>query len=140
MGLYERLLGSWQLVSSAWHDDAGGAESPFAQDEIGQLNYDASGRMSAQLGRRHQPHFAADDFRLATAEEKSTAWGGYFAYFGTYVVDEEAGVVIHRVEGSTFPNIVGTEQRRRCTLAGNRLTLAADTPWGHVTIVWEKTG
>jgi hypothetical protein len=138
MGLRERLLGSWRLLSSDWHDEAGEVDSPLGDDPLGQLTYDDSGTVSAQLTRRNPLRFADDDWRCATADERAGAWSGYFAYFGTYNVDEEACAVIHHVEGSSFPNLVGTEQRRGCTIAGNRLTLAADTPWGRVTIVWEK--
>jgi hypothetical protein len=40
------------------------------------------------------------------------AWVNYFGYFGTYSVDEQNKAVIHRIEGSWFPNLVGTEQIR----------------------------
>lgn len=90
------------------------------------------------MTRRHQPHFANDDFRLATNEERAAAWSEYFAYFGTFTVDEEASTIRHHVEGSSFPNFVGTNQVRHCALGGDRLTLSAEMPWGAVTIVWER--
>ena len=66
------------------------------------------------------------------------AWVNYFGYFGTYSVDEENKVVIHRLEGSWFPNLVGTEQIRYYRFEGKHLVLEAKTPWGNVRIVWEK--
>ena len=54
--------------------------------------------------RRDQPRFQDDDWRKATDEEKAAAWSGYFAYFGSFTVDEGAGIVTHHIEGSWFPN------------------------------------
>jgi Lipocalin-like domain len=134
----ERLLGSWRFVSGDSRDADGNASSPLGDDPIGQLTYDASGTVSAQLMRRNQPHFRNDDWQRASAQEKAGAWSGYFAYFGTFTVDEMAGTIVHRIEGSWFPNLVGTEQVRHFSFAGNRLTLNAETAWGRVSIVWEK--
>ncbi|MBV9262676.1 MAG: lipocalin-like domain-containing protein [Candidatus Eremiobacteraeota bacterium] len=76
--------------------------------------------------------------RSAKDKEKIAAWNGYFCYFGTYTVDEQEQTVTHHVAGSLFPNYVGTEQIRRCSIRGNRLSLTAEAPWGHVELVWEK--
>ncbi len=135
----ERLLGAWRLASWDWIDEAGGkVDSPLGEDAIGQLIYDRSGAVSAQLMRPNQPRFVDDDWRRAQLAERAAAWLGYFCYFGTYTVDEAAGTVTHRVAGSWFPNLVGTDQLRYVTLAENRLSLTAETPWGRVTLVWER--
>jgi hypothetical protein len=112
--------------------------SPLGDDPVGLLLYDASGIVSAQLMRRNRHCFEDDDWLHATDAEKAAAWSGYFGYFGTYTIDESAGTITHHIEGSWFPNLVGTEQVRQYSLDGTRLTLHADTPWGHVSIVWEK--
>jgi hypothetical protein len=132
-----QLLGSWHLVS--WNiEDAKSVRYPLGPDAIGQLSYDAAGRMSAQLVRQRQSRFKQDDWQRATTEEKSAAWSGYFGYFGTYSIDEDAQVVTHHIEGSWFPNLVGSEQERHYRLEGRRLVLDADTAWGRVNIIWEK--
>ncbi len=135
----ERLLGAWRLASWDWSDEAGNkVDSPLGEEAIGQLIYDRSGAVSAQLMRPNQPRFVDDDWRRAHLAERAAAWLGYFCYFGTYTVDEAAGTVTHRVAGSWFPNLVGTDQLRYVTLAENRLSLTAETPWGRVTLVWER--
>ena len=134
----ERLLGAWRLASWDWRDEAGKVDSPLGDDAVGQLIYDGSGSVSAQLMRPSQPRFADDDWRRANTAERAAAWLGYFCYFGTYTVDEASGTVTHHVEGSWFPNLVGTDQLRHFTLAENRLSLTAETAWGRVTLVWEK--
>jgi hypothetical protein len=135
----ERFIGSWRLVASDWEDARGTVvDSPLGTDPAGLLMYDASGHVSAQLSRRDQARFRDDDFRKASAIEKVAAWSGYFGYFGRYTVDETAGTVTHHVEGASFPNLVGLEQLRHFAFAGNRLTLDAVTPWGRLSLVWER--
>lgn len=136
--IQQRLLGSWRLLSWNIRDADGTLSYPLGEEAIGQLSYDASGRMSAQLVRPRQTQFAANDWRQASSEEKARAWSNYFGYFGTYGIDEEAGAVIHHIEGSWFPNLEGGDETRYFRFEGSRLLLEADTAWGHVGIVWEK--
>src|SRR5271166_1406168 len=123
MELRDKLLGSWRLVEAEGLED---------ESSTGLLIYDVSGTMSVHLMRADRPRFKSDDWREATPDEKSKAWSGYFGYFGSFAVDETANTVIHYVEGGSFPNWVGTQQLRRCSLEGNRLTLTADSPSGTV--------
>jgi hypothetical protein len=132
------LLGVWRLVSWEAHDATGAITYPLGEDAIGQISYDASGRMSAQLMRQHQARFASEDWQQASEQEKAAAWGGYFGYFGTYTIDERVGTVTHHIEGSWFPNLIGTQQIRYYHFEGDQLVLDADTAWGQVRIVWEK--
>jgi len=132
------LLGCWRLVSWQEIKEDGTVGYPLGDDAVGQLMYDDSGRVSAQLVRADQPRFASDDWQQASAEEMRSAWPGYFGYFGTFTVDAEAATVIHRVEAGWFPNLVGTEQVRHYRFDGGRLVLDADTAWGQVRIAWEK--
>jgi len=134
----ERLLGAWQLVSWEAHDATGAVTYPLGEDAVGQILYDAAGKMSAQLMRQKQARFVSEDWQQARAEEKEAAWSGYFGYFGTYTIDERAGAVTHHIEGSWFPNLIGTQQIRYYRFEGDRLVLDADTAWGQVRIVWEK--
>jgi hypothetical protein len=111
---------------------------PLGEDALGQLSYHGSGRMSAQLMRQHQACFASEDWQQASEKEKAAAWGNYFGYFGTYTIDENAETVTHHIEGSWFPNLIGTQQVRHYHFQRNQLVLNAATPWGQVQIVWEK--
>ena len=133
------LLGSWSLVSWKVRDERGAESYPLGPDAVGQLMYDPAGRVSAQLARARQPKFADEDWQRASRDEKATAWSNYFGYFGTYTIDERAGAVKHHIIGSWFPNLVGGEQERYFRFDGDRLVLDADTPWGHVEIIWRKT-
>ena len=51
----------------------------------------------------------------ATADENKATLQGSLAYFGTYSVNETDKSITTRVEGSTFPNSEGEEQKRTIT-------------------------
>ena len=120
-----RLVGTWKLVSIEERDAKGRLVTPldYGPEPIGMLMYDATGHMSVHAMRRGRPRLASDDVHLATPENAKAAFIGYGAYFGTYTVDERAGLVTHHVEGSLIPNWEGSEQRRRFTISGDKLVL-----------------
>jgi hypothetical protein len=133
-----KLVGSWQLIS--WEENESGTVNyPLGPDAVGQIIYTEDGRMSAQLMRRGVQRFASEDWRKASTEEKSRGWSGYFGYFGTYSIDLQRRAVVHHIEGSWFPNLLGTDQVRQFRFEGERLILDADTQWGQVHIVWAKS-
>jgi hypothetical protein len=83
----KKLLGAWSLVSWQSVADDGSVLYPLGENAVGQLMYDAAGRVSAQLVRPHQKRFDSEDWRKARPEEMVAAWPGYFGYFGTFTVD-----------------------------------------------------
>jgi hypothetical protein len=94
--------------------------------------------MSAQVMGSEIDLLANPDPEDATADEADRAWRNYLGYWGTYTVDAAAGVVIHTVEGAWFPNWVGQKQIRRYKLNGDHLTLEADSPTWHATLIWRR--
>ncbi len=46
---------------------------------------------------------------------------GSIAYFGTYSVSETDKTITTHIESSTFPNWIGTDQKRFFTLSGDEL-------------------
>jgi hypothetical protein len=121
-----KLVGTWKLVSIEERDAGGKLVTPldYGPDPVGLIMYDATGHMAAQAMRRGRPRLDfQDDVHRATPEQAKAALVGYNAYFGTYEVDERAGVVTHHVEGSLIPNWEGSKQWRRFTLAGDKLIL-----------------
>ncbi len=114
-----KLLGTWKLVEFAGTID-GQTVTPL---NAGRLTYDASGQVSLHMMVQERPKFASDKKRQSTKDEAKVAFDGYVAYFGRFRVDETAGVVIHSIEGSIFPNEIGKESIRFYELSGDRLTL-----------------
>jgi hypothetical protein len=97
----KQLIGSYKLVSYMMYDEKG-TERP-TNYIVGQISYDAAGRMSAQLMAKNRPSAG----RGASDADRLAALSGYIAYFGRYEIDAERGVVTHHVEGSVNMGMVG---------------------------------
>lgn len=139
------LVGVWKLVSwEATRVSNGDKRLPFGKSLDGRISYDAQGNMSAQVTQIHRQPFVTDFMGGARPDEMQLAFHTYIAYFGRYSVDAKANVVVHHVEGSLFPNWVGTKQERQFELDGRRLSLrtppmAMNAGYKEVhTLIWEK--
>ena len=121
--LVNRLVGSWRLISNEGHSADGTVTLDHGPEPLGRLILDDAGRMSVHLVNPSRRSFSSGDALRPTPEELKEAWDGYFGYFGTYSVEESAGVLIFHVDGAAYPNYIGTDQRRFFVLDGNRLTL-----------------
>jgi len=119
----DSIIGAWRLVSFEFRKEDGNVIYPFGAQLRGSFIYTESGRFSVQLMRIDRPKFVIADQMQGTPEETETSYKGSISYFGTYRVDIENGVILHHVEGSIFPNMEDTEQRRFYELFGNRLQL-----------------
>ena len=117
------LAGSWRLVSSEGHGADGRIVYDQGKEPTGRVMFDARGRMSIHLTDPNRRKFESGDFLRPTPEELIEAFRGYFGYFGSYTMNEEAGTVTFHVEGAAYPNYVGTDQVRFYTIDGDRLTL-----------------
>jgi len=117
------IVGAWTLVSFEFRREDGSVIYPFGADAQGSFIYTETSRFSVQIMRIDRPRFEIPDQMRGTPEEIEAGYKGSISYFGTYEVDGENGVILHHVEGSIFPNMEGTEQRRFFKLTGNRLQL-----------------
>ncbi len=105
------LLGVWELESYTVTNSEGITRFPYGQGLFGQLIYTEDGRMSAQMMRSDfdLSSYSEMDGETAVREIGLTA---FFAYWGTYSVDEEAGTVTHHLIGSLYSDWVGVDQLR----------------------------
>lgn len=124
LSVAERLVGAWQLETRTVRRSDGTIvrDAVLGEKPLGRLLYDASGAMMLQMMR---PGRAA---AIGTPPDPRDAANarvvlGYDAYFGTYTVDERAGTITHRVQGSLFPEDLGRDFVRFFTLDGDTLTL-----------------
>lgn len=136
MSIKEQLIGSWRLISQETRYVDGRREATRGTHPDGILIYDAYGNLSVQLVRSGEPY---ETLNLADFD---TAMEQYHGYFGTYEVDETAGIVYHHIVGAAFLPYRGTSQVRHFKLEGNRLTLYAEatTPGDDTAryIIWER--
>ena len=149
----KQLVGVWDLVSYEDHRPDGEVLRPWGQHPSGVLTYSPSGRMAVQFMRDPRPTFAIgrawgrDNQNLlptASAAEIRDAYAGYYAYFGTYDVDERARAVTHHITSSLRSHEVGTDNVRPFELAGDRLVLrfavtADDGEMRTRIIVWRRS-
>jgi len=139
----EPFAGAWKLISLEQRRSNGEVSYPMGQDAEGWIMYDGSGHMCVQLTRPNRPKFASNDFLKGTPEEIKSAFESYFAYCGTYEVNEKEGFVIHHIQLSLFPNWIGTDQKRFFEFSGDRLTLStppfqANGTQQTLRLVWER--
>jgi hypothetical protein len=134
----QQLLGAWKLLEWSDRHADGTIGYPFGKDAIGQIVYSPDGHVAAQLVSRDRQRFRSGDWGKAGSEEAARAFREYFGYFGTFVIDADRQVVIHRVEGAWFPNLEGSCQERHFQFEDDRLVLTAGTSWGQVRIIWQR--
>src|SRR4051794_34560452 len=96
----QQLQGTWTPVSV----------EAYGPSPKGFLIFTPNGRFSLQLMRADLPKYASNNRTQGTPAEYKATVEGSLSYFGTYVV--EGNDLILRIEGSTFPNWTGTEQKR----------------------------
>ena len=137
------FVGTWRLISYSAVTSGGETIYPMGRNTHGRLTYEAGGRMAVQLADPDRAAFAARDPRAATDAEVRAAFESYLAYYGSYTVHSDQGIIVHHLEMSLIPNWMGGDQVRYFDLQGGRLTLK--TPpilFGGAervsSLVWEK--
>jgi hypothetical protein len=120
------IEGSWQLVSATVSQD-GKTRNIFGASPRGVMAFDASGRFIQVIVSADLPKFAAKSREKGTADENQAVVQGSIAFFGTYTVGN-AGIVNLHIEGSTFANMSGSDQKRAIRISGDDLTWANATP------------
>jgi Lipocalin-like domain len=118
--LKEQLVGTWSLVSSDQVRPDGSKLKQFGDNPKGINVFDASGRFFVMVASAENLQIASNG-RSQTKSEADGLIVESIAYYGTYTVNEEVNVINLHLDASTFPNQVGTDQKRTIT------SLTADT-------------
>ena len=127
--LGDQLIGAWELVSFVEKPlNESPPNYPMGERPTGILIYTPDGYMSAQLMRANPGHFASADWFKTTSEEYARVASTYFAYAGSFQVDEESKTVTHFVLVSLFPNWIGQKQQRIARIEGDTLHLSTASP------------
>ena len=138
--LKQRLRGSWTMVSAVL--DQGGTKSePFGPSPKGTVIFTNNDRVALIITRPDVAKFASNLRTTGTAEENKAAVQGSIAYFGTYTANDADKTLVMRVEGSTYPNWAGTDQKRTIQLSGDELKFVNQNPSmapGTVTVTWKR--
>ena len=114
-----RFLGFWQ-IDRVERRTSDGREVLTPQYEQGYLIYMPSGHMMVHLMR---PDRAFYEGARPTSTEAAAAMQGYVSYVGSFTVDGNAAVVLHRRDGHLNPNRVGDEAFRSFEFRNDELIL-----------------
>jgi hypothetical protein len=113
--------GTWKLIAWRRIAEDGTVNYPLGADARGQLIYTSNGQMAVQITGANRSPIATDDPLGGDAQARADAYSTYLAYFGTYEVQGES--VVHRIDGSLFPNWCGEKQVRPFTSERDELVL-----------------
>jgi len=140
--LKEQLVGTWTLVSSDQVLPDGRKLKQFGANPKGISVFDANGRFFLMIASADNSKIASKDPSSKTNFEEI---GGLIvesiAYYGTYTVNEAERVAILHLEASTFPNQVGTDQKRTITsLTADELKYSSPAAMSGVQVhqVWKR--
>jgi hypothetical protein len=130
------IVGVWDLQSwMAFQHDS--SHYPYGENAAGQIIYHPNGRMSFMLSKQNRDTFGTFDRSLISAEQGLKANNSFFAYWGTYVIDESKGQITHEIYQSLLPDWSGKSQKRYFKLNGDTLILTSDTIAGKTHhLVW----
>jgi len=111
----------------------------YGANPAGIAFFDAGGRYIITVMQPDRAGYASNALRQGTAEENKATADGTITYFGTYSVSEaDRNIAIH-VDGSSFPNWNGSDQKRYVAITGDQLTLTVRPPSGEsIDVVWKR--
>lgn len=110
--LKEQLIGTWTFVSAIDVHKDGTRTDRWGPNPKGILMFDGNGRYALMIMRSDLPKFAAKTSDQGTADENKAVLKGLIVHFGTYSVNEADKTLTTRIEGSSFPNLSGVDQKR----------------------------
>jgi hypothetical protein len=139
LSLEGQLIGTWTLASWEQRKGDGTKVRRYGENPVGIAIFDAGGRYIITVMRSDRASYASGALWQGTEEENRATADGTITYFGTYSVNEaDSSIAIH-IDGSSFPNWNGADQKRIVAIAGDRLTLTVRPPTGEVVdVVWKR--
>jgi Lipocalin-like domain len=138
--LKEQLVGAWTLVSSDQVRPDGSKLKQFGANPKGINVFDANGRFFLMVASADNSQIASKDPSKTTSEEDGLIVES-IAYYGTYTVNEEVNVINLHLDASTFPNQIGTDQKRAVTsLTADELKYSSPAAISGVQVhqVWKR--
>jgi hypothetical protein len=144
------LTGVWELLSLQDSRPNGDVQDWMGKKPSGTLIYSPDGHMALQI-MRDPPSAGSSMWSIdgrvllpsASTNDTRDALSGYYAYFGTWEIDERADTVTHNVRASLRSGEVGAHYVRPYELVGEQLLLryqidAADGERWTRVLVWRR--
>jgi hypothetical protein len=147
--LKEQLVGTWTLVSSDQVRPDGSKLKQFGGNPKGINVFDANGRFFLMIASpgflviasADNPKIVSYDPSKTNSEEIDSLIVEPMAYYGTYTVNGSEKVVILHLDASTFPNQIGTDQKRTISsLTADELKYSHSAAMSGVQVhqVWKR--
>ena len=139
--LKEQLVGTWTLVSSDQMRADGSELKQFGGNPKGINVFDANGRFFVMVAGADNSRIAVRDPNETYQEEVGSLITESIAYYGTYTVNQELGVISLHLDASTFPNQIGSDQKRTITsLTTDKLKYSSPAATSGVIVhqVWTR--
>jgi len=137
----EALQGTWSFTSVVVERPDRTRFEVWGPNPNGRATFTADGFYTLVVSRRDVPKFASKDRLKGTPEENQATVHGVLAHFGKYSVNETDGTFTLHVENSSFPNDIGTDQKRIPTsLTADELkfTNPSPTTGSSATVTWRR--
>ncbi len=134
------VVGTWTLVSSVTEKD-GTRTDQFGPGAKGMLTFDADGHFMLTILGPDLPKFASNNRAGGTSEENKAVVSKSIAMIGTYSVNSADKTLIFKVDGATFPNWNGTEQKRLLSSSSNdelKYVTPTASSGGVGTVTWKR--
>jgi hypothetical protein len=137
--LAEQLVGAWTLISWEQKKADGTRVRRYGENPAGIAFFDTGGRYIITVMRSDRANYVSGTLWQGTAAEDKATADGTITYFGTFSVNEaDSSIAIH-IDGSSFPNWNGADQKRVVAIAGDRLTLTVRPPRGEIVeVIWKR--
>lgn len=134
------LAGTWTLVAADVQHSDGSRAPDYGVSPKGLLLIDSRGHYSLQIFKAERPAFHTGNKAQGTPDEYKAAVMGSSTHYGTLRVEPDRGVLVFHIQGASFPNWEGQEQRRQYELNDGVLSYRVTArPNGDVPIsVWRK--
>jgi len=117
-----QIVGTWS-VESVYVERDGKRIERFSSHPQGIAIYDPNGRFASIIMRPNLPRFAAKSPMKGTADENKAIVQGSTAFYGKWSVDGKEHTLRVHVDGSSYPNWDGQDQKKTVSVSADRLKL-----------------
>ena len=120
----EQIVGTWRLVS-IYNEVNGTRTDLYGEKTLGLVVFDKFGNSMSMIAKQDIPKFASANRLKGTDAEYRAVVQGMIAGFGTYTV--EGDTVSVTSIASSYPNRVGTTEKRIHKISGDEMTVVNPT-------------
>ena len=117
--LKDQIVGTWKTVS-IYNEEGGNKRHFYGENPMGLTVFTRDGHYISYLGKPDLPKFATANRLKGTDAEYRAVVQGMIAGYGTYTV--EGDTVMIKWTASSYPNRVGTTEKRKYKISGDELT------------------